>query len=617
MTPSKRTQEATPDDASPKRLNAQFTKEDIKHFFNGQIWQPEFQNEIQHQVSESSPYKWGTIKSLIDDTLLRQVRKEVLSEIAFTKKETDIYKVYQSGDLANLSGLDWNDLSRLPSLYKLRAAIYSQEFRDVISKITGCGKLSGIKTDMSINTYTRGCHLLTHDDVIGSRRVSFILYMPDPDKVWKPQYGGALRLFPAVVPNVPHTDFECKLVPQFNQIAFFTVQPGLSFHDVEEVREDKHRLSIQGWFHIPQPGEDGFVEGEQARTEAMSTLQQLQSKELQEFDFPKSIRNEINALELKNIESKDELSQQDYDYLKSFINPVYLNTTYIQTLSAFFLDESYVELKDILNDDYASSLKELLRDVEINITTPQNSSEVHHPWKIAVPPHKQRYMYIDGTSHHGLTKEEIKFINEVGPQEQPNFTLLSKANGLKSADSKIIQICELLKSVAFKKWLRVITGLIPTTEQILARRFRPGQDFILATTTDSEIARNVNEENVLLEATMNLTPTAASDSKINSWESGEFGGYELCMAQATKDDEEEDDPAIYRSSKDSEEDSVLYTSQCKWNTLTLMVRDPSVLKFVKYVSINAKGSRWDISCQWNVKSEEEEEEEEKEKEEEK
>lgn len=608
MAPSKRPQEdSTESSSSTKKLNTNFTKEDIEHFFNGQIWKSDFQNEIQKQVKESSPYKWGTIKNLMDDNLLRQVRKEVLSEIAFTKKETDIYKVYQLGDLANLSGLDWNDLSRLPSLYKLRAAIYSQEFRDVVSKITGCGKLSGVKTDMSINTYTKGCHLLTHDDVIGSRRVSFILYMPDPDKVWKHQYGGALRLFPSVVPNVPHTDYECKLIPQFNQIAFFTVQPGLSFHDVEEVREDKHRLSIQGWFHIPQPGEDGFVEGEQEKTEALSTLQQLQCKELQEFDFPKSIRNEINPLELKAIQSCEQLSKQDIDYLKNFLNPTYLNPTHIQKLSNFFSNESLVELKDFFNEEYASSLKDLLRGVEINTETPKNSSEVLHPWKIAVPPHKQRFMYIDGTSHHGLSKEEIKYIDEVGPQEQPNFTLLNKSSDLSAADSKLIQICEFLKSVAFKRWLKVITDLVPANEQILARRFRPGQDFILATTTDSDAGRNDYEEGVLLEATLNLTPTAASGKKTNSWESGEFGGYELCMAQTAKDGDEEDDPAIYRSSKESEEDSVLYTSQCKWNKLTLMVRDASILKFVKYVSINAKGSRWDVSCQWNVKAESEEE----------
>ena len=616
MTPSKRPQEtAAQDESSPKKLNTNFTKEDIEQFFNGQIWKSEFQNEMQKQVKESSPYKWGTIKNLMDDTLLRQVRKEVLSEIAFTKKETDIYKVYQLGDLANLSGLDWNDLSRLPSLYKLRAAIYSQEFRDVVSKITGCGKLSGVKTDMSVNTYTKGCHLLTHDDVIGSRRVSFILYLPDPDKVWKAQYGGALRLFPSVVPNVPHTDFECKLVPQFNQIAFFTVQPGLSFHDVEEVREEKHRLSIQGWFHIPQPGEDGFVEGEQEKTEAFSTLQQLQSKELQEFDFPKSIRNEINLLELKTIQSCEQLTEREIEYLKSFINPTYLNLTHIKQLCEFFGNESLVELKDFFNEDYASILKELLRDVEINTETPKNSLEVSHPWKIAVPPHKQRFMYIDGTSHHGLTKDEIKFINEVGPQEQPNFTLLQKSSNLNPADSKLVQICEFLKSVAFKKWLKFITGLIPASEQILARRFRPGQDFILATTTDVDADGNDYEEDVLLEATLNLTPTAATGSKPSSWESGEFGGYELCMAQTTPDGDEEDDPAIYRSSKDNEEDSVLYTSQCKWNSLTLMARDSSILKFVKYVSINAKGSRWDISCQWNIKADKEQEEEEETKEE--
>ncbi|KAI5958581.1 NUA3 [Candida theae] len=613
MTPSKRPQEKeapTRDESSPKKLNTNFTKEDIEHFFNGQIWKSDFQNEIQNQVKNSSPYKWGTIKDLIDDTLLRQVRKEVLSEIAFTKKETDIYKVFQSGDLANLSGLDWSDLSRLPSLYKLRSAIYSQEFRDVISKITGCGKLSGVKTDMSINTYTRGCHLLTHDDVIGSRRVSFILYMPDPDKIWKPQYGGALRLFPSVVPNVPHTDYECKLVPQFNQIAFFTVQPGLSFHDVEEVREDKHRLSIQGWFHIPQPGEDGFVEGEQEKTEALSTLQQLQSKELQEFDFPKSIRNEINRLELKTIQACEHLSEQDINYLKKFINPIYLNLTNIEKLCKFFAEESLVELKDFFNEEYASSLKELLRDVEINAETPKSSSEVQHPWKIAVPPHKQRFMYIDGTSHHGLSKEEIKYINEVGPQEQPNFTLLDKSGNLNAADSKLVQTCEFLKSVAFKKWLKFITDFTPASEQILARRFRPGQDFILATPADTDTNDKDFEKDILLEATINLTPTADSGTKGNSWESGEFGGYELCMAQTTSEGDDEDDPAIYRSSKDSEEDSVLYTSQCSWNSLTLMARDASVLKFVKYVSINAKGSRWDISCQWNVKAVSEDEDDE-------
>jgi hypothetical protein len=56
--------------------------------------------------------------------------------------------------------------------------MYSARFREYLSSVTGSGKLSGQKTDMAINVYTEGCHLLCHDDVIGSRRLSYILYLP-------------------------------------------------------------------------------------------------------------------------------------------------------------------------------------------------------------------------------------------------------------------------------------------------------------------------------------------------------------------------------------------------------------------------------------------------------
>lgn len=603
MPPSKRPAEEGA--AESKKLNTNFSNSEIKGFFSEKVFDPSFQDELKQDIAASQPYRWGTILDLVDDSLLRSVRAEVLLEIAFTKKETDIYKVYQSGDLANLSGLDWNDLSRLPSLFKLRAAIYSEEFRDFVSTITGCGKLSGSKTDMSINTYTKGCHLLTHDDVIGSRRVSFILYMPDPDSTWKPHYGGALRLFPAVVPNVPETDFETKLVPQFNQIALFTVQPGLSFHDVEEVRVDKQRLSIQGWFHIPQPGEEGFIQGEQEETEAKSTLQQLQSKELQEFDFPKPVRNDFAIEELKKYENLDGLSDGDVEYLARFLNPSYLTAAALKKLNESFLEESVVEIKDILLPEYADALQETLRKTELESKTPQTAKEVQFPWKTAVPPHKQRFMYIDGKTSFDLNEASIKDINHTGSQELPNFQL-AKEISTQDSEKKILDIMSFMKSIAFRKWLVIVTGLIPTSDQILARKFRPGQDFILATTTDKKLARS-GELNVLLEATLNLTPTAVNPK---NWESGEFGGYELCMALNNDSDEEfeDDDPAIYKAG--DQDDSVLFSSQCQWNTLCLMLRDPSVLKFVKYVSINAKGLRWDISGQWNVKSAGDDEEEE-------
>ena len=52
-----------------------------------------------------------------------------------------------------------------------------------------------------------------------------------------------------------------SIPPNWNQFVFFEVQPGKSFHSVEEVvidGEERSRLSISGWFHAAQPGEEGY-----------------------------------------------------------------------------------------------------------------------------------------------------------------------------------------------------------------------------------------------------------------------------------------------------------------------------------------------------------------------
>jgi prolyl 3-hydroxylase /prolyl 3,4-dihydroxylase len=144
--------------------------------------------------------------------------------------------------------------------------------------VTGCGPLSGTKQDMSVNSYKNGCHLLNHDDVIGTRRVSYILYIPiagtsgQQSALWDPSWGGALELYPVtsvegtLEPNAKPTKI---IPPSWNQVrsplfvisyshshlgqfVFFEVQPGHSFHSVEEVvvgtpDDGKERLSISGW----------------------------------------------------------------------------------------------------------------------------------------------------------------------------------------------------------------------------------------------------------------------------------------------------------------------------------------------------------------------------------
>jgi Rps23 Pro-64 3,4-dihydroxylase Tpa1-like proline 4-hydroxylase len=55
-----------------------------------------------------------------------------------------------------------------------------------------------------------------------------------------------------------------SIPPSWNQFIFFEVQPGRSFHSVEEVlvgggEDGRERLSISGWFHAAQEGEEGYI----------------------------------------------------------------------------------------------------------------------------------------------------------------------------------------------------------------------------------------------------------------------------------------------------------------------------------------------------------------------
>lgn len=156
-------------------------------------------------------------------------------------------------------------------------------FRSFLRAVTGCGPLSGTKQDMSIVSYRKGCHLLNHDDVIGTRRVSYILYMPLPHyQGWQREWGGALELYPVRpgpdgVPE-PEPVPSKSIPPVWNQFVFFEVQPGHSFHSVEEVvvgesEDGRQRLSISGWFHAAQPGEEGYQPEHQP--EVRSSREQL------------------------------------------------------------------------------------------------------------------------------------------------------------------------------------------------------------------------------------------------------------------------------------------------------------------------------------------------------
>ncbi|KAL9600437.1 MAG: hypothetical protein Q9219_003190 [cf. Caloplaca sp. 3 TL-2023] len=614
-------------------------------------------DKYREQYITSEPYKHGVIQDLLEPQLLRTVRSEIQANLSFTPKETDIYKIHQSGDLANLDGLDDSSLSLLPSLLTLRDALYSPAFRSFLSTVTAAGPLSGKKTDMAINVYTPGCHLLCHDDVIGSRRVSYILYLTDPDRPWKPEWGGALRLYPTNIHKredgtevkAPSPDSTVSIPPAFNQLSFFAVQPGESFHDVEEVYahkpgsedetdESRIRMAISGWYHIPQEGEDGYVEGLEESLAERSSLQQLQSSNDQ-YDQPQPCIHRYSkpyetatapaasgVSPMDPTQDEASLSEKDLDFLLKYIAPTYLTPDTLESVCDTFSDECSICLGQFLNKKFSSSLKDHLSQEEVK-ALPGAAEEIGDTtaWRVARPPHKSRFLYQRASDNGG--------------------------NDQKSPIQDLLQ--DLLPSDAFRKWLQLATGLVLSSHDCCARRFRRGKDYTLAT--------GYNGEESQLEIILAMTPSqgwggdegAAADeevtgskksdgieetpseapSRITNTDPGEpnLGGYVAYMAG---DDDDEDnksnnshgsdgvevpqdlstgarasrpstqkrklDPAVYKASADEEDDGVLFSMPACWNTLGLVLRDQGVLRFVKYVSQQAPGDRWDIVGEFGV-----------------
>ena len=588
------------------------------------------------------------IANLISPTLLRSVRSEI-QNLSFTPKETDIYKIHQSGDLANLDGLESSSLKLLPSLLTLRDAMYSSDFREYLSTVTGSGPLSGKKTDMAINVYTPGCHLLCHDDVIGSRRVSYILYLTDPDEPWKEEWGGALRLYPTQtytedggeVTKVPSPDSTVLIPPAFNQLSFFAVQPGESFHDVQEVyaeeeKKDKEkvgervRTAISGWYHIPQEGEDGYVEGLEQRLAEKSSLMQLQGKG-DKYELPKAAvepykKSSVIGLPTPSSQGDPALSEEDLDLLLKYIAPSYLTPDTLESVSSFFAEECSLCLDTFLSQKFSDSVRHYIESQESQ-ELPSKSTDIERttPWTVARPPHKHHFLFQQASS------------SERG--QSPLRELLE----------------DLFPSEAFQKWLSLATGQTILSHDLLVRRFRRGSDYTLATGYEEDVPR--------IELCLSLTPTSGwgdnptepekdTDGQATTKGKGKddevttaadepgVGGYLIYMGGEDEDDPDHDeagsdhgvevpldmstgarstraarpkkskqDPAIYLGSGEDEDDGVLFSMPAGWNRLGIVLRDKGTMRFVKYVSRIAKGDRWDLTGDFAILDEESDDEE--------
>lgn len=143
---------------------------------NPEVFAPATLAASREAYAAAEPYTHGVVAPLCDDTRLRAVQLEMRENLTATFKETDLFKVLQTGDLVTIDQTDPSIAPKIPELLRLRAAIYSPRFRAMVQEMTGCAQLTD-RIDCSANVYPRSGHLLCHDDVIGTRCISYIIYL--------------------------------------------------------------------------------------------------------------------------------------------------------------------------------------------------------------------------------------------------------------------------------------------------------------------------------------------------------------------------------------------------------------------------------------------------------
>ena len=116
-----------------------------------------FSRTLELQASfraNTSPFAYVSIEALCEKESARAISLEARN-IQATKKETDLFKVFQTGELQIMDEHNPEHVAKLGTLMRLRRELNSDQFRELIETVTGCGKLSG-QVDLSANAYNQG-----------------------------------------------------------------------------------------------------------------------------------------------------------------------------------------------------------------------------------------------------------------------------------------------------------------------------------------------------------------------------------------------------------------------------------------------------------------------------
>lgn len=334
------------------------------------------------------------------------------------------------------------------------------------------------------------------------------------------------------------------------------------------------------------------------------------------------------------------LKPSDITYLTPFLAPSYLSPTTLEKLSGQFVEASEIVLHNFLRADIAAALKEetkALDEAQYAATgsniPPQECGEDTEGWQLQGPTSKHRYLALASSPAPAT----------------PTLDRLKR---------------ELLPSSAFRSWLSVVSSLMPTAHRIEARRFRRALDYTLANGEEAsgdvrldvwlgaswwaDVEPGSEEEDALLEnggweaylgapeegedpavfqskhakkaaeqedgeqgeGAEPVEPTNAASSTETKKDANANGSEERAAQDGPKitmggqelefDMDQFSDGDFDTDSEDGEDDGPLLMQGVSFNRLLIVLRDPGVMRFVKYLSASAKGSRWDVGGEWEV-----------------
>ena len=582
------------------------------------IYDDKMKTKLINEHNASLPYKHVIIDDFCDKNVMCAVHDEALSNIKVNYKESDLFKVYQSDEIGNLdnnstktgsngsSSSSSSSSKNMDNLLQLRSTLYSDEFRNFVGKIMGVNDLID-RVDCSINAYTKSCHLLCHDDVIATRRVSYIIYLTDPDSEWLDDYGGSLELYPienedSAETGIPKCAPTKVITPKFNRIVLFEVQPGRSYHSVQEVFVDKPRLSISGWFHGTAPSKDADKSSLHqllSKTTSNPKMWDMHFQPLEGSVIPKNppkkpmkIGKGENAVTVPKGNLKDIKK-----FLSQWVNPVYLQDSNIVQINETFCNDSSIQLSDFLKEEIVEKLSQSMKQKDQhdqlghgNVYKNYEVGTNKNGWKMIGPPHMQRFLTYDGANGTDIIGSTLKDMFD-----------------------------QLFVHPLFIDYIHLLTTLNPLTVKHAVRRFRPGLDYTVAhhsalltkprlDATLCFVNESSNGENDKNENDDEEPDENEDEENDLTWEDGEFGGFECYVyhdeelpeaAQVFRQENrhERDEEGIV---EEEEEDDNLLSVSPRNNVLNLVMRDSDALRFIKYISAYAPGSRYDICAEYEI-----------------